>query len=411
MALFNWGRSAEKAAPISLPFNSSALSDFFNGVHGTQTTAVSDEQAMRLNTVYSCVKVLSDTMATLPCHLYRETPGGKELHTSAPLHNLILNSPNEYQTGPEFFAYVMVNLCMNGNFFGYINRTSSGKVIEILPLKSENVSVQQDSQYNVVYVVTFDNGEQDVMSPDEILHIRGMSMDGVTGVSPITYNAASLGLAIDSRDYASNVFSNGATPRGVLHTDGILDDNSFENIKASWNASHAGVGNAHKVAILEQGLKFSPVSMSPQDVQLLELRKYSRSEICAMYRIPPHMIADLERATFSNIEHQDLAFYKATMLPYLMMIEARLNKALLSVSTQCFKFDVSNLLRTDMTTRVESYDKLIAAGVMSPNEVREKLDMNPREGGDDYVTQSNNLTFGNEENNQAPNPPEDNYNE
>ena len=396
MALFNWGRTQEKAAPISLPFNSSALSDFFGSVSGS-TKSVTNEQAMRLNTVYSCVKVLSDTMATLPCHLYRETAAGKELHYSAPLHNLMLNSPNDYQTGAEFFSYVMVNLCLSGNFYGYINKTSSGKVVEILPLKTENVSVQQDSQYNVVYVVTFDDGKQDVLSPDQILHIRGMSMDGVSGISPIQYNANSIGAGIDARDYAANVFTNDATPRGVLHTDGILDDDSFENIKQSWNASHGGVSNSHKVAILEQGLKFSPVSLSPQDVQLLDMRKYTRSEICAMFRVPPHMIGDLDRATFSNIEHQDLAFYKATILPYLMLIEARLNKALLNVNTQCFKFDTSNLLRTDMATRVDTYNTLITAGVMNPNEARMELGYNPREGGDEYVSQSNNLTFGDAE--------------
>lgn len=393
MALFNWRK--EKSAPITLPFNSSALSAFFGSSTGA-TRSVTTDQAMRMNTVYSCVKVLSDTLATLPCHLYRDTAAGREAHTSAPLYSLMVNSPNEYQTGAEFFSYVMVNLCMSGNFYGYINRTSSGKVVEILPLKTENVSVQQDSKYNVVYVVTFDNGAKDVLSPDQILHIRGMSLDGVTGVSPITYNANTIGAGIDARNYAANVFTNDATPRGILHTDGILDDDSFENIKASWNQTHGGVGNSHKVAILEQGLKFQAVSMTPDQVQLLDSRKYTRSEICAMFRVPPHMIGDLDRATFSNIEHQDLAFYKATMLPYLMLIEARLNKALLNVNTQCFKFDVSNLLRTDMTTRVATYNTLITAGVMSPNEARTELGYNPRDGGDEFVTQSNNLQFGGE---------------
>lgn len=406
MALFTWGRSQEKAAPISLPFNSSALSDFFSS-YTAATKAVTNEQAMRMNTVYSCVKVLSDTMATLPCHLYRETPLGNEMHTAAPLHNLILNSPNEYQTGAEFFAYVMVNLCLNGNFYGYVNRTSSGKVVEILPLKTENVSVVQDQQYNILYKITFDNGKEDVLGPDEILHIRGMSLDGLTGISPITYNANTIGAGMDARDYAANVFTNDATPRGVLHTDGILDEDSFENIKESWNAGHKGVANSHKVAILEQGLKFQPISLSPNDVQLLDARKYTRSEICAMFRVPPHMIGDLDRATFSNIEHQDLAFYKATMLPYIMQIEARLNKALLNVNTQHFKFDVSNLLRTDMATRVETYNTLIAAGVMNPNEARQELGYNPREGGDEFVTQSNNLQFGTEPDKNQQEQPDD----
>jgi len=406
MALFNWGRSQEKAAPISLPFNSSALSDFFSS-YTSATKTVTSEQAMRMNTVYSCIKVLSDTMATLPCHLYRETTAGTEMHKAAPLHDLIRNNPNEYQTGAEFFAYVMVNLCLNGNFYGYVNRTSSGKVVEILPLKSENVTVLQDQQYNILYKITFDNGKEDVLGPSEILHIRGMSLDGLTGISPITYNANSIGAGMDARDYAANVFTNDATPRGILHTDGILDDDSFENIKASWNAGHQGVANSHKVAILEQGLKFQPISLSPNDVQLLDARKYTRSEICAMYRVPPHMIGDLDRATFSNIEHQDLAFYKATMLPYIMQIEARLNKALLNVNTQHFKFDVSNLLRTDMATRVETYNTLIAAGVMNPNEARQERGYNPREGGDEFVMQSNNLQFGNEADKQPQEKPDD----
>ena len=133
--------------------------------------------------------------------------------------------------------------------------------------------------------------------------------------------------------------------------------------------------------------------MSPADVQLLDARKYSRTEICGMFRVPPHMVADLERATFSNIEHQDLQFYKATILPYLTNIEARLNKTLLGVNTQFFKFDVGGLLRSDLTTRVNAYKELIASGVMSPNEARDRLDMNPREGGDDFITQTNNLQF------------------
>ena len=386
---------SSKAAPVSLPLDSPQLAQYLTGTN-VAGQPVTKEQAMRLSTVYSCTKILSETISTLPVNLYREVGERSELHRTAPLHDLILRSPNEFQTGPEFFQYVMVCLLMEGNFYGYVNRTSSGKVIEILPLQPENVIIKQDQQFNVVYQIQFANGKQDILDSNQILHIKGMSLDGVRGVSPIKYNAEAIGSSMAARDYASNVFGNDATPRGILGTDGILSDEAYANIRESWQASHQGVQNAHRIAILEQGLKFTPLSMSPADVQLLDARKYSRTEICGMFRVPPHMVADLERATFSNIEHQDLQFYKATILPYLTSIEARLNKTLLSVNTQHFKFDVSNLLRSDLTTRVNAYKELIACGVMSPNEARDRLDMNAREGGDEFISQTNNLQFNNQ---------------
>lgn len=396
-----------KAAPVSLPLDQPQLAQYLTGSN-VAGRPVNQEQAMRLSTVYACTKILSETVSTLPVHLYRKIGEKQELHTAAPLHDLMLNNPNEFMTGPEFMQYVMMCLLINGNFYGYVNRTSSGKVVEILPLQPENVTIRQDQQFNIIYQVQFDNGRQDILDNNQILHIKGMSLDGVRGVSPIKYNSEAIGSAMAARDYASNVFGNDATPRGILGTDGILSDEAYANIRQSWQASHQGVDNAHRIAILEQGLKFTPLSMSPADVQLLDARKYSRTEVCGMFRVPPHMVADLERATFSNIEHQDLQFYKATILPYLTSIEARLNKTLLGVNTQCFKFDVGNLLRSDLTTRVNAYKELIACGVMSPNEAREKLDMNPREGGDEFITQSNNLQFGNQ-NEESAEPKKENY--
>ena len=384
-----------KAAPVSLPLDSPQLAQYLTGNNVAGQT-VNQEQAMRLSTVYACTKILSETISTLPVHLYRDVGDKSEMHRTAPLHDLLLHNPNDFQTGPEFFQYVMMCLLLEGNFYGYVNRTSSGKVVEILPLQPENVTIKQDQQFNIIYQVQFDNGKQDILNNNQILHIKGMSLDGVRGISPIKYNAEAIGSSMAARDYASNVFGNDATPRGILGTDGILSDDAYTNIRESWNASHQGVSNSHRIAILEQGLKFTPLSMSPADVQLLDARKYSRTEICGMFRVPPHMVADLERATFSNIEHQDLQFYKATILPYLTSIESRLNKTLLGVNTQHFKFDVGSLLRSDLTTRVNAYKELIACGVMSPNEARNRLDMNPREGGDEFITQTNNLQFGNQ---------------
>lgn len=388
--------SEQKAAPVA--YNS--INDVpMHALFGNESlpTSISDNSAMRLSAVYTCIKVLSETVSSLPICLYRQIGEGKELHTSNPLFDLVGKKPNEFQTAPEFMSYVMMSLLLRGNFYGYVNRTASGRIIEILPLPFDAVSVMQDTDYNIVYKVTHSDKSEFVYSQYEILHIKGMSMDGIVGMSPLQYNASVMNNAIAARDYAGSVFANDATPRGVLSTDGVLSDEAYDNIRQSWEASHGGIKNAHRIAILEQGLKFSPMQLTPADVQLLESRKYSRTEIASIFRVPPHMLADLERATFSNIEHQDLAFYKSTILPYLTNIEARLNCTLLNVNTQYFKFKVEDLLRTDLTTRVNAYKAMIETGIMSPNEARERLDMNPREDGDDFIIGSNNLNFGNEE--------------
>ena len=240
-----------KAAPVSLPLDQPQLAQYLTGSN-VAGRPVNQEQAMRLSTVYACTKIHSETVSTLPVHLYRKIGEKQELHTAAPLHDLMLNNPNEFMTGPEFMQYVMMCLLINGNFYGYVNRTSSGKVVEILPLQPENVTIRQDQQFNIIYQVQFDNGRQDILDNNQILHIKGMSLDGVRGVSPIKYNSEAIGSAMAARDYASNVFGNDATPRGILGTDGILSDEAYANIRQSWQASHQGVDNAHRIAILEQ---------------------------------------------------------------------------------------------------------------------------------------------------------------
>lgn len=361
--------------------------------------AVTPETAMRLSTVYSCVKVLSETVSTLPCYLYKKDGETKSIVDNK-LNSLIYEAPNGFQTATEFWAQQVTNICLRGNSYSYVVRTGNDRVVEILPLPVDAVSINIQAQNQITYTITLGekgNTTTMVAQPRDILHFKGMTLDGIQGISPIAYNGALLSNAIHSRNHANSVFTNGATPRGVLQTEGTLSDEAFENIKASWGASHGGTNNANRVAILEAGLEFKPVSMSPADVQLLESRKLSRSEIAGMYRVPPHLLGDLERATYSNISHQSLDFYKGAISPWLTQFESRLNHTLLGTSTQCFKFDVTEFLRGDVETEVAAYKQLLECGVMSPNEVRNRLGMNPREGGDEYVSASNNLTFGDEQ--------------
>jgi HK97 family phage portal protein len=412
MAFWNKKSEAAEQKSISYGLDSPALMELMLRGDKPSLSAVSPETAMRLSTVYSCIKVLSETVSTLPCHLYKLSADrvSKTHQWSDMMHSLVYRSPNDWQTAQEFWQMQVVNLCLRGNSYSYIVRGESGRVVSLHPIPTDSVSVDVQHQNQITYHVTIgEKGSQRTMmlKPSEVLHFKGMTTDGIRGISPISYQGALLGGAIEQRDHANNVFSNGSTPRGVLQVDGTLSDDAYKNLKESWDSAHGGTRNANRVALLEAGVKFEPISMSPGDVQLIETRKMSREEICGIFRVPPHMIADLSRATFSNIEAQGLDFYKSAISPYLKSFENRMDYQLLGDSTRCFKFDVSELIRGDFQGEVEAYSKLLTMGVMSPNEVRSRLDMNPREGGDDYVSDSNNLTFGNEDEPQQEQPQEE----
>ena len=405
MAFWNKKSEAADQKSISYGLDSPALMELIMRGDKPSLSAVSPETAMRLSTVYACIKVLSETVSTLPCHLYKLSADrtSKSHQWSDMMHSLVYRSPNDWQTAQEFWQMQVVNLCLRGNSYSYIVRGESGRVVSLHPIPTDSVSVDIQHQNQITYHVTIgEKGSQRTMSlqPSEVLHFKGLTLDGIRGISPIAYQGSLLGGAIEQRDHANNVFSNGSTPRGVLEVDGTLSDDAYKNLKDSWDSAHGGTRNANRVALLEAGVKFAPISMRPGDVQLIETRKLSREEICGIFRVPPHMIADLSRATFSNIEAQGLDFYKSAISPYLKAFENRMDYQLLGDSTRCFKFDVSELIRGDFKGEVEAYSKLLTMGVMSPNEVRSRLDMNPREGGDDYVSDSNNLTFGNEDESQ-----------
>lgn len=398
MGLFDRFKNTPVETKQAYDINSPALMEVIrSGTTGSQSVTV--EQAARISTVYACVKVLSESISTIPCKLYRVDGEARTAQPENKLYHLVNRSPNEFMCASELWGWATTSVALHGNCFIHLVRTSSGNVVELLPLPHGSVSVHVTAQNIVRYIVTV--GEKGAertyeAGPYDILHLKGMTLDGINGISPIQYNAGMLAGARDAVKYGNAVYANGASPRGILTTDGVLSDDAYERIKASWAGTHGGVDNAGKVAIMEAGLSFQTVSMSPSDIDLLNNRKFSRSEIAGMYRIPPHLIGDLEKATYSNISEQQLSFYRDTLSPWLTHFENRLNHTLLKTSAQVFRFDTSDFLRGDLKTEVEAYKPLLEIGVLSPNEVRAKLGMNPRDGGDEYVSQSNNLTFGNE---------------
>ena len=356
---------------------------------------VEGSSAMRISAVYSCVKVLSESIATMPVNLYSVAKSG----TNERLHNkqdrLVSIAPSEGQTAAEMWSYVVTCLALHGNAYLYMTRTAGGRVVELLPVSPSNVTINIDGN-RISYNVTIgEAANQRVLklTNNELLHFKGLTLDGYTGISPISYNNALISGERASVDYANRVIAEGATPNGVLEMDGTLSDDAFTNLRDSWNGAHGGSNNGSRVALLESGVTYKPISLSPVQIGLLDGRKYSRSEIAGIYRVPPHMIGEMSQATYSNIADQSKSFYRYTLAPWLTSIEQRLNHSLAGPG-QMYRFDTDGLLRPSLQDESTSYKSLIETGILSPNEVRERMGLGPREGGDEYVSQSNNLTFG-----------------
>lgn len=363
------------------------LGAWYDSDSGVQVTS---SNALQITTVYQCVKVLAESIGMLPLSLLVESGNTRQKAIKHPLYRLLKTAPNDYMTSQEWKELVIAHLCLKGNHYSYINRVN-GKVVELLPLSPSAVLPSLSDDHEVSYKVTFKNGTVKTIPSDQILHIKTFSMDGLVGLSPIAQNANALGLAKATEKHGSSLFKNGAKPFGGLKTAGTLKDEQYNRLKDSL-ANYQGADNGFKPLILEGGLEWVQVAITPEDAQYLETRKFQRSEITGMFRVPPHKIGDLERATFSNIEHQSLEFVTDSLMPYLTRIEGRIDFSLLSTSEQSnhyAKFNVNALLRGDMKARAEFYTRMVQNGAMSPNEIREKEDMNPREGGDVYLTPLN----------------------
>ena len=399
MGLLNLFR---KSAPESTQgkLSSSDLADVLTGYNSETDSGiyVSNQNALHYLTVLACIRVIAESVGMLPLNIYKRKGDARELATENPLYSVLCIQPNDYQTAAEFWEMAVAHLAWRGNFYAYKVVGVDGRLLELIPIHPGAVSVEQLVDYSLRYTVTFQNGKSGVFENGEIFHVKRMSLDGITGLNPITYARESLGLGVATQKHGARLFKNGARPGGVLKTDQVLNDDSFNRAKADWTATYGGSDNAHKTAILEAGLTYQPIGMTNEDSQFLETRKYQRSELCGLFRVPPHMIGDLEKATFSNIEHQSLQFVTQTLGPYLTAIESRILSDLVLPRNKgriFARFDVTELLRGDMAGRSAYYTSMTNLGAMSPNEIRVKEGMNPREGGDIYLTPLNMAVNGN----------------
>ncbi|WP_143872524.1 phage portal protein [Catenovulum sediminis] len=388
MGFFNkiFGSNNTKSEPIN---TSAELLAQINSVLSDAGISVTPENVKRIATVFSCVRVLSESIGMLPLNLKEQKGRVKETLTGHKLHKLVHSKPNGFMTPIEWKELVVTHLCFRGNHYSYINKIN-GVARELLPLNPDNVEPKMDENWEVEYKVTFPNGHVEMLSKDEILHIKIFSEDGLTGMSPVRYCANTFGLAKATERHGNLLFKNAAMPSGGYSTEGKLTDEQFNRLKSQMD-EFKGEGN-HKNLILEGGLKWFTVTMTSEDAQFLETRAFQQAEICGIYRVPPHKIGILDKATFSNIEHQGLDFVTSSLMPYCIRIEERLNISLLNeneIGNKFFKFNERALLRGDMKARADFYTKMFNVGAYSSNDIRDFEDENPRDGGDVYLVPLN----------------------
>ena len=382
--------------------NGGAYSFFFGGT--TSGKAVNERSAMQMTAVYACVRILSEAIASLPLHVYRyNDTGGKEKALAHPLYRILHDEPNPEMSAFSFRETLMTHLLLWGNGYAQIIRNGRGEVVALYPLMPDRMAVDRDTQGSIFYEYARADGDVRTMggkstvrlAPSDVLHIPGLGFDGLVGYSPIAMakNAIGMGLACD--EYGASFYQNGAQPGGVLEHPGVVKDP--KRVRDSWNAIYQGSANAHRIAVLEEGMAYKPISISPEQAQFLETRKFQIDEIARIFRVPPHMVGDLEKSSFSNIEQQSLEFVKYTLAPWITRWEQAIYRALLSQAEKerfFVRFNVEGLLRGDYQSRMTGYSIARQNGWMSANDIREleNLDRIPTEDGGDLYLVNGNLT-------------------
>ena len=367
---------------------------------------VNARTAIQVSAVYACVRVIAETVASLPFSVFEQDKTGSQKALDHPLYRILHDEPNPEMTSFVWREAMLTHLLLWGNSYSQILRAGRGSIMGLYPLLPDHMEVDRDDKGKLTYTYSTTSGQQVKLRPEDVLHIPGLGFDGIMGYSPIAIERNAVGLSIAAEEFGGKFFGNGATPSGIL-----THPNTVKNPKAlreSWMEAYGGSSNANRVAILEEGMTFTRISMPNNEAQFLETRKFQVEEICRIYRVPPHMIADLEHATFSNIEHQSIDFAVHTIRPWLVRIEQAINRALFSEKEKgrfyC-QFNLDGLMRGSYKERMEGYSIARQNGWMSANDIRQLENQNPipdEEGGNAYLVNGNMISVRRAAQNPAP---------
>jgi HK97 family phage portal protein len=382
MGFFDLFRGS-KAKPEKRNFLDYAL----GGITG-KNVIVNPETSLTFSAVYAAVRVISETIAQLPFNYYIKTERGREQYTENPLYLLANSEPNPIQTKYIFFETLINTLLLYGNAFAHIRRNQRGLPIGLYLIHPDEVKVHLKDG-NLIYEVK----EQGNYDASDIIHIPDMALDGIIGQSRISAAKDNIALGIAAQTYGKEFFESGAKVGGVLTHPGQLGPEAMQSLSQQWHRTyHSGYGGSFKTAVLEEGMSYKPIQLRPDEAQFLATRKFSILEVARIFRVPPHLLADLDRATFSNIEHQSIEYLNFCITPMLKKIEQEFNKKLIFENDKggtYFEFNTTALLRGDSKARAEYYAKLFSVGAISPNEIRRKENMNDSVDGNKYYVPMN----------------------
>lgn len=375
---------------LSLRMNLSAKSDgrwlgsaddlgtVFNG-------RVTEEKALGIDAVFACVNLYARTLASMPLLLYEKTPDGKRRAVNHPLYRLLHNEPNPNMTSHNFRKIMEASLKLWGNAYAWIEFDNSWRVKYLWPLLPGNVFPQRSLQTGeLFYDAVLYNGESRRFRAYEMVHIPGLGFDGISGRSPVRQFAETMGFNLDIKSYGRKFFKNGARPSGVLQHPGSLSEDAQKRLENKFDKRYSGIENTGKTILLEEGMTYHQIGVPPEEAQFIESRKYSVEEIARIYGVPPHMIGDLEHATFSNIESQDINFAKHSIVPECVNWEQELMRKLLNDDEQAryeIEFNMEGLVRGDMESRYRAYAIGRQWGFLTADDIRAKENMSNVDGG------------------------------
>ena len=393
-----------RARPATRP---DAWDDYWFNVPSQETKTgldMNEDTAMRYSAVWACVRVISEDLASLPLFVYRREGDAKSRRPDHPVYYLLHDSPNPEMTAMQFRECLQSHVLLWGNCYAEIQRNLRGQPIALWPLNPANMTIKRDSANELVYEYRLtDSGELRRFRKEDIFHIGGLGFNGLQGYSVISYQREAIALGVAAEEFGARFFKNDASPRIAIKHPGHLKPETAASIKKSWHEAYGGLSNAHRVAILEEAMTIEKIGISNEDAQFLESRKFQVNDIARIFRVPPHKIMDLERATFSNIEHQGISYVVDTIRPWCVRWEQAIDLRLLDQSGLFFaEHLVDGLLRGDIASRYTAYATARQWGWLSVNDIRRIENMDPIPNGDTYLEPLNMKEAGTETPTPAP---------
>lgn len=361
---------------------------------------ITPDKSLQLTAVFASVRILAETIASLPLPIYRRLDnGGKTRAPDHYLYPILHDLPNPEMTSFSLRETLMGHVATWGNAYAEIEFNQAGEINALWPLRPDRMRVKRENG-RLIYIYRLPDrvgGREKTLDMERVFHLRGLGGNGIVGYSPIQLAKQAVGLALAAEEFGGRFFGNDARPGVVLQHPGKLSEEAHKRLRQSWETRHGGLEKSHRVAILEEGLAVKEIGLPPGDAQFLETRRFQISEIARIFRVPPHMIGDLERATFSNIEQQSLEFVIYTIWPWLVRWEQEIKRSLFTPAESKIyfaEFLVEGLLRGDIQSRYQAYATARQWGWMSANDVRRLENMNPVSGGDTYLIPLNMIPAG-----------------